>query len=179
MATLNHPFIVHLVSVYKDDTSLYMLIDLLQGGELFSVLHTKVSATSAKQARRNRFSPPLSFAEVRRRSPGPRVLLRVQHPRRPVPHALALHHLPRPQARECAARPRGTRALPQPAPHPAISHSPFHAATSTPPVPHRHFHTAVSTPPLRPPRSQRSLRSPSPPHRCASPTLGLPRTRWT
>ncbi|GMI38589.1 hypothetical protein TeGR_g2689, partial [Tetraparma gracilis] len=41
MATLNHPFIVHLVSVYKDDTSLYMLIDLLQGGELFSVLHTK------------------------------------------------------------------------------------------------------------------------------------------
>ena len=41
MASLKSPFIVNLVATHKDSTSLYLIIDLLQGGELFSVLHTK------------------------------------------------------------------------------------------------------------------------------------------
>jgi len=40
MSTLDHPFVVNLVSTYHDSHSLYMLIDLVQGGELFSVIHT-------------------------------------------------------------------------------------------------------------------------------------------
>lgn len=42
MSSLDHPFVVNLVSTYHDDHSLYMLIDLVQGGELFSVIHTDV-----------------------------------------------------------------------------------------------------------------------------------------
>ena len=42
MSSLDHPFVVNLVATYHDDTSLYMLIDLVQGGELFSVIHTDV-----------------------------------------------------------------------------------------------------------------------------------------
>lgn len=40
MATIDHPFIIKLVNTYQDDRSLYMLLRLVQGGELFSVLHT-------------------------------------------------------------------------------------------------------------------------------------------
>mmetsp|Transcript_18238 Transcript_18238/g.40523 ORF Transcript_18238/g.40523 Transcript_18238/m.40523 type:complete len:1091 (-) Transcript_18238:910-4182(-) len=40
MATIDHPFIIKLVNTYTDDRSLYMLLRLVQGGELFSVLHT-------------------------------------------------------------------------------------------------------------------------------------------
>ncbi|GMH56910.1 hypothetical protein TrLO_g11298 [Triparma laevis f. longispina] len=41
MSTISHPFIVNLITTFTDETNLYMLISLLQGGELFSVLHTK------------------------------------------------------------------------------------------------------------------------------------------
>eukprot|EP00924_Labyrinthula_sp_SR-Ha-C_P011674 maker-scaffold_17-snap-gene-5.49-mRNA-1 protein AED:0.14 eAED:0.14 QI:0/1/0.5/1/1/1/2/50/949 len=34
----NHPFILKLYATYKDDTNLYMLMELVQGGELFSLL---------------------------------------------------------------------------------------------------------------------------------------------
>lgn len=40
MASLDHPFVVNLVNTYQDDQNLYMLIELVQGGELFSVIHT-------------------------------------------------------------------------------------------------------------------------------------------
>lgn len=40
MATLDHPFVVNLVAAFQDDRSLYMMIELVQGGELFSVIHT-------------------------------------------------------------------------------------------------------------------------------------------
>jgi cAMP-dependent protein kinase regulator len=39
LAELRHPFILHLVSSYQDDRKLYLLLPLVQGGELFSVLH--------------------------------------------------------------------------------------------------------------------------------------------
>uniref|UniRef100_A0A7S2VZA2 cGMP-dependent protein kinase n=1 Tax=Eucampia antarctica TaxID=49252 RepID=A0A7S2VZA2_9STRA len=39
MAMLNHPFIIKLVNTYQDSESLYMLLPLVQGGELFSMLH--------------------------------------------------------------------------------------------------------------------------------------------
>lgn len=42
MSSLDHPFVVNLVTTYHDSHSLYMLIDLVQGGELFSVIHTDV-----------------------------------------------------------------------------------------------------------------------------------------
>lgn len=39
LAILKHPFILHLVQSYQDDRRLYLLLPLVQGGELFSVLH--------------------------------------------------------------------------------------------------------------------------------------------
>jgi len=41
MASLNHPFVVNLVATFQDERNLYMLIELVQGGELFSVIHTE------------------------------------------------------------------------------------------------------------------------------------------
>lgn len=41
MSSIKHPFVVNLVSTFQDDRSLYMLIELVQGGELFSVIHTE------------------------------------------------------------------------------------------------------------------------------------------
>jgi CRP-like cAMP-binding protein/tRNA A-37 threonylcarbamoyl transferase component Bud32 len=41
MGSLDHPFVVNLVSTFQDDRSLFMLIELVQGGELFSVIHTE------------------------------------------------------------------------------------------------------------------------------------------
>lgn len=41
MASLDHPFVVNLVATFQDERYLYMLIELVQGGELFSVIHTE------------------------------------------------------------------------------------------------------------------------------------------
>mmetsp|Transcript_30874 Transcript_30874/g.47321 ORF Transcript_30874/g.47321 Transcript_30874/m.47321 type:complete len:813 (+) Transcript_30874:35-2473(+) len=41
MSSIDHPFVVNLICTYQDDRSLYMLIELVQGGELFSVIHTE------------------------------------------------------------------------------------------------------------------------------------------
>ena len=41
MTSIDHPFVVNLVCTFQDDRHLYMLIDLVQGGELFSVIHTE------------------------------------------------------------------------------------------------------------------------------------------
>jgi hypothetical protein len=43
MAQLHHPFILRLVQSYQDTGFLYMLVRLVQGGELFSLLHTEIS----------------------------------------------------------------------------------------------------------------------------------------
>lgn len=40
MAKLNHPFIIRLVQSYQDKQNVYMLLGIVQGGELFSLLHT-------------------------------------------------------------------------------------------------------------------------------------------
>ena len=40
MAQLDHPFIVSLVSHWKDEDKLYMVLKMYQGGELQSVIHT-------------------------------------------------------------------------------------------------------------------------------------------
>lgn len=41
MASIDHPFVVNLVATFQDERSLFMLIELVQGGELFSVIHTE------------------------------------------------------------------------------------------------------------------------------------------
>eukprot|EP00588_Corethron_pennatum_P010859 CAMPEP_0194265600 /NCGR_PEP_ID=MMETSP0169-20130528/782_1 /TAXON_ID=218684 /ORGANISM="Corethron pennatum, Strain L29A3" /LENGTH=794 /DNA_ID=CAMNT_0039006095 /DNA_START=96 /DNA_END=2480 /DNA_ORIENTATION=+ len=41
LSSVNHPFVVNLVTTYQDDNSLLMLIEYVQGGELFSVIHTE------------------------------------------------------------------------------------------------------------------------------------------
>lgn len=39
MAKMNHPFLIRLVNTYQDDKFVYMLLGLVQGGELYSVIH--------------------------------------------------------------------------------------------------------------------------------------------
>lgn len=40
LSSIDHPFIVNLVSNFQDHKNVYMLLSLHQGGELFSVIHT-------------------------------------------------------------------------------------------------------------------------------------------
>ena len=40
MTNIDHPFIIKLVSTFQDKRNLYMLLQLVQGGELYSVLHS-------------------------------------------------------------------------------------------------------------------------------------------
>jgi len=39
MASIHHPFIVDLLGTFQDDANLYMAINLVQGDELFSIIH--------------------------------------------------------------------------------------------------------------------------------------------
>jgi len=41
MSSIDHPFVVNLIRTFQDERSLFMLIELVQGGELFSVIHTE------------------------------------------------------------------------------------------------------------------------------------------
>lgn len=41
MTSIDHPFVITLISTFQDDKHLYMLLELVQGGELFSVIHTE------------------------------------------------------------------------------------------------------------------------------------------
>mmetsp|Transcript_20045 Transcript_20045/g.22399 ORF Transcript_20045/g.22399 Transcript_20045/m.22399 type:complete len:745 (-) Transcript_20045:177-2411(-) len=43
MAQLVHPFIIQLVNTYQDKQRVYMLLDVVQGGELFSLMHSSSS----------------------------------------------------------------------------------------------------------------------------------------
>lgn len=40
LASIDHPFLLKMFASYQDDYNLMMLLDLIQGGELFSVIHT-------------------------------------------------------------------------------------------------------------------------------------------
>lgn len=40
MASINHPLIIDLVGTFQDEYQLYMVLQLVQGGELFSVIHS-------------------------------------------------------------------------------------------------------------------------------------------
>lgn len=39
MAQITHPFVIKMVNAFQDDTFLYMVLEMYQGGELFSVIH--------------------------------------------------------------------------------------------------------------------------------------------
>jgi len=43
MASIDHPFVVDLRCTFQDDQHLYLLIQICQGGELFTVIHTDTS----------------------------------------------------------------------------------------------------------------------------------------
>lgn len=43
MTELKHPFIIRLVNTSQDKHLLYMLLEMVQGGELFSIMHTSTS----------------------------------------------------------------------------------------------------------------------------------------
>jgi CRP-like cAMP-binding protein len=43
MTLLHNPFVATLLASFQDDKCVYMLMNLLQGGELFSIMHTKTS----------------------------------------------------------------------------------------------------------------------------------------
>ena len=40
MTKLRHPFIINMAATYQDRDFLYMLLGIVQGGELFSLMHT-------------------------------------------------------------------------------------------------------------------------------------------
>ena len=42
MASIEHPFILPLVGSFQDEDNLYLLLPLIQGGELFNVIHTDI-----------------------------------------------------------------------------------------------------------------------------------------
>ena len=41
LSTLNHPFILGQVSTFQDKTELFILLDLVQGGELYTLIESK------------------------------------------------------------------------------------------------------------------------------------------
>ena len=43
MESLHHPFIIKLVNTFQNKESLFMVTNFVQGGELFSVIHTPKS----------------------------------------------------------------------------------------------------------------------------------------
>ena len=45
-----HPFVLNLIATFKDDHQLYMLMELVQGGELFSLLHNQGGKIPTKDA---------------------------------------------------------------------------------------------------------------------------------
>lgn len=52
MQQLHHPFLINLVQTYQDKQYVYMLLGLVQGGELFSLLHqTSYDGISEKDAK--------------------------------------------------------------------------------------------------------------------------------
>lgn len=52
MQQLHHPFLINLVQTYQDEQYVYMLLGLVQGGELFSLLHqTSYDGISEKDAK--------------------------------------------------------------------------------------------------------------------------------
>jgi len=51
MAECDHPFILRLYKTFKDQNCLYMLLELVPGGELFSLLHLRGGKLADKDAR--------------------------------------------------------------------------------------------------------------------------------
>ena len=50
MVESNHPFVLRLVNTYQDDNSLYMLLEICSGGELFKFLQTRGGFVGPKHA---------------------------------------------------------------------------------------------------------------------------------
>ena len=58
LSQIDHPFILKLVNTYQDESSLYLLTDLIQGGELFSVIHSPSADSSDENGRGARHGIP-------------------------------------------------------------------------------------------------------------------------
>jgi protein kinase A len=50
MKMFHHPFVAKLLSAFQDEKCVYMVMNLLQGGELYSIMHTKKSNVLPEQS---------------------------------------------------------------------------------------------------------------------------------
>ena len=50
MTLFHHPFVAKLLAAFQDEKCVYMVMNLLQGGELYSVMHTKTTNTLPEQS---------------------------------------------------------------------------------------------------------------------------------
>ena len=102
LVAVQHPFIINLWGVFQDNTNLYMVMDFVPGGELFTLLR-----------RSNvRLRPPLVLVDLTPPPAIPRSRRQVLCSRsgtRPESPAQLGHHIPRPQARKYPSQQRRTR----------------------------------------------------------------------
>ena len=94
---VKHPFLVTLWGTFQDSKNLYMVMDFVEGGELFSLLRKS-------QVRLRVAGPTTPFLTTRTAlpEPGRQVLRSRSHPRARL-SALIQHHLSRPEARKPVA----------------------------------------------------------------------------
>src|SRR5436190_20538875 len=78
---VKHPFLITLWGTFQDSKNLYMVMDFVEGGELFSLLRksqvrrcTDATVASAADPKSNRDSPTPSPNSTRPKSPSPSII---------------------------------------------------------------------------------------------------------
>ena len=94
---VKHPFLITLWGTFQDSKNLYMVMDFVEGGELFSLLRKSQVSSPIVKCLYMLISAAIS-------QPRRKVLRGRSHPR-PRVSARPKHHLPRSETREPAARP--------------------------------------------------------------------------
>lgn len=109
LVRVRHPFLVNLWGTFADARNLYMVMDFVAGGELFSLLRKSQVRPSCLRPtgclrRRTDLTPPLLASPPAALPQLGRQVLRGRGRARDRLPALARHHLPRPQAGKHPAR---------------------------------------------------------------------------
>lgn len=101
LAKVKHPFLITLWGTFSDSKNLYMVMDFVEGGELFSLLRKSQVCHDPRApfASCRLTDRPSAISEPRRQ-----ILRRRSHPGARL-SAFLEHHLPRSQARKLAAGP--------------------------------------------------------------------------